>query len=316
MNKQEARIIKDAAGHLLRGLSERTRVQYRNILSRWFRFMLGGGRTLKGYDLEGAREWYRSLVERSGEAAAQNRNNVFPLRCVELAQQMTDAVPDTFAVPHGLWRASGIRYRDEVLSQEGVERLKAVCEREAPDVKSLTRDSLITFVVLLAIRTGMNAESLMGLRRDCLMPQGDGAMLEWFKGRSDGVMRDFYRRTIWGPVEIVERLRELGTDKVHLMVASDSGQRPFRLDSRVLTEWCRRRSVPRFVLADIRPAMATILFRLSNGNVPEVQRFLHHKSPSTTMLYLHENAVRPILDRQIASAVDAIFQQITGGGLV
>lgn len=315
MNDKDKKAMQEAADHLMRGLAPRTKDSYRRILGKWNRFMAAGKRPLRTYDVEGAREWYRWLTEKTSCDVSQFRTAVFPLRCVEVVQQVTDRVSDAFAIPYALWNGKQITYRDNTIPEKEIRKIIQTCASEIDGITTLTADAVVTFAVYLATHTGLNAESLTQLKRDCLVPQDPGCRLFWYKGRSGGTQSAYfdYKTKEWGVCELVNRLKALGKDSEYLMVATDKKTRPLVLSGELLASWCRKRGLRRFTLSEIRPAMASIIFAESGGSVTEVQRFLQHKHPSTTVLYLEETVVRPIIEQKLSNAIDGIYERIIGG---
>ena len=303
MQNQEVESIEEVAAHLMSGLSAGTVEAYRRELRRWYAFMRRVRKGLRAFDGDAATRWAKT---RSGK----DRSTVFPLRCVELLQQLKpESVSPDFYIPRSHWKAATLRYRESVMSEDRIRALTEICIGDMESVTELTRETVLSFWVLLAIRTGMNIDSLRQLPRDCLTDEGDGAVLRWYKGRSTGSMSDFYPRGFWEPVEIIGRAQELASDPEYLWVVKGSKTRPYQGQSSALRAWCAAKGVAPFTLEEIRPAMATILFEKNGGNPMDVKNYLHHRNLSTTLLYLSENAVRPRVEQHWARALDKLARR-------
>jgi hypothetical protein len=179
-----------------------TKQSYRRFLKKWEKFTRR--KNLLTYDVNDVTRWH----DRPGNQA---RAAAFPIRCVEMVQAMEpEVVGDDFFVPQGLWNGAAIVYRKEVVKRAVIEKVIACAMADIEETKALTRETIVPFVVLMAVRTGMNTESLQQLRRDSSKPSNTGSyVVQWEKGRSGKTLSAEYFPMPWGPREIVERVQEL-----------------------------------------------------------------------------------------------------------
>ena len=292
------------------GLVGKTVQNHRYAFDAWLRFCRQSGlETWRECSLAVAVGWIGWLRKRGLKDWAVRSAAVFPLRCVELLQQLEPgSVSPSFAIPYAQLPVFRPGYRGAVLSEGRLREIMGRCVREIESATNLTRPGLIPFIVLFHIRTGMNVDSVLGLRRDCVVSHGQGHWIYWEKRRSAGCMRDYYGPMRWGPVEIVHALCALHGNRLVFSVPSGRDAPLSHIHDDV-RRWCRRQGLREFTLSEIRPAMATLIYRESNGNAVEVQRFLHHRSLSTTMAYLSENITRPINEALLAKAQDAMLDR-------
>ena len=253
--------------------------------------------------------WIGWLRKRGLGSNSVRKAAVFPLRCVELLQQLEPcSVNPAFAIPYAQLPLIRRGYRNATISEGQMREITVRCIREIEGSATLTRPGLVPFLVLFLLRTGMNVDSVLGLTRDCIVPHEGGHLLYWEKRRSAGHMRDYYGPLRWGPPEIINALLKLHENRLVFSVPGgrDAPLSHIHCDVR---NWCRRQGLREFTPSEIRPARATLIFRESGGNTAEVKRFLHHASLATTMAYLDENVVRPINEKLLARAQEAMMDR-------
>ncbi len=196
---------------------------------------------------------------------------------------------------------------------------------------------LIPFMVIIGARTGINAEALCGLDRDCLRPHEFDETLfycVWDKARAGKQQKQLHRadrRNQMGVVELIQFLRQfteplrseagpLGSKKLFLYFSRGSNHIQYRLVSlgmqahtvsRYFREFRKRHRLPRCTLASIRPTAATQLYLETGGNLRKVQQFLQHMELRTTVKYLLNSITAPFNARVIQRAQERMIERIT-----
>lgn len=243
--------------------------------------------------------WLRSVAEMT-------------FRLIEALQIMdADAVSPDFFIPYAYLPVVSRTYReDDGLRPDVLEKILAATLKEVPVIEKITslRD-LVPFAVLLAMRTGMNADSLYALERDCLVPIEDDFYLIWNKARAGGELRQRHHVEPWGALAVVQRLQTFTGGEFLFSVPALKGNRRIRTLEPDLTAFCLQYGLPQFKLRTMRPAVASWIYKLSNGSAIKVQEFLGHRNIQTTLLYLHEWVVRPQQERALAEGQAAMFER-------
>jgi len=233
-------------------------------------------------------------------------------RLIETLQMLDpDSVSPAFYVPRAHLPVLSPTYRtDDGPRPDDIQRILEAALKEAiATVKVTTASDLVPFGVLLAIRTGMNADSLYNLDRECLAPIGADFHLIWSKPRAGRELRQRYSIEPWGVVEIVRRLQSLTTGRLLFTAPGARGGHGIHSFEPGLSEFCVRHGLRRFQLKDLRPAIASWIYQLSGGDIFEVRDFLGHKDVQTTLLYLHEWVVRPQQEQALAEGQAAMFEK-------
>jgi integrase len=233
---------------------------------------------------------------------------MFPLRCVEHLKQVEPAsVHSAFAVPRALVPRILPAYHGKVLSQDIVRKILRMSCHDVAHTRALNATSITGFLVLFCLRTGMNVDSVLNLPRGCAVPTDDGSghWIYWEKERSQGGMLEFHEPAVWGAVEVIHRLEQMH-DRPLLFSVEGIAAPLTRVGDRI-GAWCEFHGLPRFRLSEIRPAMASILYEKNGGDVEDVRNYLHHANLDTTMGYVAENISRPINERLLNDAQEAML---------
>ena len=313
MNADDLKKLEQTGARLTKGLQSRSLSRAKHTLRLWSEFCVESRvERLRSCDSAVAMAWINWLQTRGYADSALRDVCMFPLRCVELLKQLEpDAVSPDFVLPSAHIPAPKAGYRGTVLSEAQLKGIIEACLEDISGAEEMTALALIPFLVLFCVRTGMNVESALRLPRNCTVPHPEktGMWVLWQKRRSKGAMRDYYEPLPygWGALEIIAFLQSHTQGPVLFSNKKRDGWVPFRSHVELLPVWRARHGIPPFTLASIRPAMATLLYRLSNGNATEVQRFLHHANLQTTMLYLSANIARPLHEEILAAAQEAMF---------
>jgi len=311
MRAGEDEKLRAAGERLLVGLAKHTVAQRRASLGRWLDFCRRAGlKTWRDCDVAVATGWIGRLQGMGVAPQTVRQTATFPFRCVELLQQLEpESVNPKFAVPYAQLPVIRRGYRGPVMTERRLADLVALCVREIEgSAGALDRAGLVPFLILFCIGTGMNVDGALGLRRGCLVRNDDGHWLYWRKDRSKGSMRAHHGPLRWGPVEIVQAL--LARHQNDFVFSIPGANRPLPESAGLVRRWCRERGVPEFTLSEIRPAMATLIYQLSDGDALEVKEFLGHTNLATTLAYISENIARPINERLLAEAQDRMADRI------
>jgi integrase len=306
----EWKLLLEMRDHLALGLVSKTLTGYDASLEVWRQFCEEVSITSwTQCSVDVAVGWMGWIRKRGHAESGVRQVAVFPLRCLELLQQLKPkAVHPTFVIPYAQLPVSYSSYRGEVITEARLKQIMAHCVREVEETTVLSRTSIIPFLVLFCLRTGMNVDSVMNLPRDCTVATGAGHTVYWQKNRSRGAMHDYYGPADWGAVEIIHALLRMH-DNPFVFSYGNGRAKPLGQMSHEVRAWCRKNEIAEFTLKEIRPSKATLIYQESGGKVSEVQRFLHHANLNTTIIYLSENVIRPINEKVLAAGQDALLER-------
>ena len=294
--------------HLVHGLSKETRAHYGHSLELWATYCTHAGITSwQDCSVEVAVDWIGWIRKRGYKDQSVRHVGIFPLRCLELLQQLQpDATHPQFAIPYAQLPVSYSAYRGEVISEARLRDIMYLCVQAVEETTVLTRATIVPFLVLFCLRTGMNVDSVLGLPRDCTVETGEGHTVYWQKDRSSGGMHDYYGPADWGAVEIIQALLRMHSNP-YVFSYGVGRTLPLGHVSKEVRAWCRENHIKEFTLRELRPSKATLIYQESGGKVTEVQRFLHHASLNTTIIYLSENVIRPINEKVLVEGQEAML---------
>lgn len=169
----------------------------------------------------------------------------------------------------------------------------------------------IPYLVLLAIRTGINVSSLCSLRYDCLESAPQGAVqLVWSKPRSKGQMRVKLKPGYWGTIEIISQWRTHIKENTPLF---GFGGRCVRAAYPIeLAKWCSEKNLPHFTIASIRATVASQIYR-ETRDLYAVQGFLQHSRLDTTLAYINEETRSHVNLELLAKAQEIMYRRVFDG---
>lgn len=276
-------------------------------MRRWYQFCAKIGlKSWRDCDVKVAIAWLGWLNEQGLSVKSILNVGAVPLRCLEMLQQMEpEMVHPEFVIPTAHFPRVSIRYRKPVMSPDRIEEVMLLCVNEVADVTEITRESLVPFVVLFCVRTGINVGSVLSLPRGCAFPDEGGHWIRWRKDRSKGPMREFHEPMVWGAVEVIHRLEALH----EYPYVFSYREKPIIQFSDEVHAWCRKHGIRDFCPREIRSALATLMYQRDPKNIVAIQRFLQHKNLRTTLLYLAENVVRPINARMMVDAQEWMLER-------
>ena len=305
--------LEQTGARLTKGLQSRSLYNASQSLRLWKEFCVESHvERLQSCDSTVAIAWINWLQARGNASQTIRQLGMFPLHCIELLKQLEpNAVSPDFVLPSAHIPVPKGGYRGMVLSEAQLKGIITACIEDIAGAKEMTALALVPFLALFCVRTGMNVESALRLPRNCTVPHPEktGMWVLWQKRRSKGAMRDYYEPLPlgWGALEIIAFLQSHTQGPFLFSNKKRDGWVPFRSHVELLPVWRARHGIAPFTLASIRPAMATLLYRLSNGNAMKVKKFLHHENLQTTLLYLSANIARPLHEKVLAEAQEAMF---------
>ncbi|HAX42387.1 MAG TPA: hypothetical protein PLF84_00080 [Bryobacteraceae bacterium] len=205
----------------------------------------------------------------------------------------------------------------------------------APGDVPTTARQIIPFMILIAARTGINADALYSLERECLVQHevdDDCFYLVWDKPRAGKRQRQLHRvdgRQQSGVVELVRFMREY-TEPLALKAGPPANAKLFlyqsentwlknrlissctapRLSCRRLRQFREWHDLPPFSLSNIRPSAATLLYLRTAGNLGKVRQFLQHAHFSTTIRYVINHVTEEFNARVIEQAQTRMVERM------
>ncbi len=251
-----------------------------------------------------------------------------------------------FSTPRNLFAGSDHdRTESKALSRSDFRKLLAAAgasirkipETYQPGNVPTSAQQLIPFMVIIAARTGINAEALYGLDRNCLSPhefEDNLFYCTWDKPRARKQQKQLHRadhRNQMGVVELIQFLRQFTEPLAPAAGPPECtklflyfGRSPHHIKSRLvspgtrgawvprhLREFVDRHGLPQCTLASIRPTAATQLYLETGGNLRKVQQFLHHRELQTTVKYLLNSITERFNARVIQRAQERMIERVT-----
>jgi integrase len=251
----------------------------------------------------------------------------------------------SFSVPSNMFPgAHGERPESKALSPAAFQRILAVAEQEVRKIRQAYKpgdvptrsEQLLPFMIMIAARTGINADALYCLERDCLVPHeidDDLFYCVWDKPRAGKQQKQLHRvdrRKQMGIVELIRFVRQY-TEPLASQATPPESKRLFlyfsentllrrrlispgtapRLPFRRFREFCRRHRLPRFTLSQIRPSAATLLYLQTGGNLGKVRLFLQHAHLHTTVRYVLNSITESFNARVIQKAQERMLERVT-----
>ncbi|MES2042165.1 MAG: hypothetical protein V4495_30500 [Pseudomonadota bacterium] len=134
------------------------------------------------------------------------------------------------SIPNILWHIVHVlkgrmpsAHSDEPLVKFLLKPRAPICKRDAFDLLYLQTFDIAPFIVLFSLKTGLNAESILTLERDCL--QGSEGHMTWVKykksrGSHEVLVRKFSHRGANSPVGLIKIVLQL-TQELVALVAPD-----------------------------------------------------------------------------------------------
>lgn len=202
---------------------------------------------------------------------------------------------EVFSIPRNLFAGSdNDRTESRALTQSDFRKLLAAARADIQRIREIYQPGdvptgakhLIPFMVVIAARTGINAQALYGLDRDCLSPHEFDDNLfycTWDKPRAGKQQKQLHRadhRNQMGVVELIQFLRQF-TEPLAAGASRPECTKlflylcriPHHVKSRLVSpgtqgtwvprhfrEFLDRHGLPRCTLASIRPTAATQLY--------------------------------------------------------
>ena len=229
-----------------------------------------------------------------------------PLRCLELLQQVEpESVHKSFVIPTAHLPQRVLSYRKQAIDSARLDRMLQDCVCEVEKTTVTDKSSVVPFLVLFCLRTGMNVSSVLTLQRGCTRADRGGHWIYWNKERSVGAMRNWYEPEPWGAVEIIHHLEDIHS---HPYIFSYR-EKPISQISHEVRTWCKAHGIREFCPREIRSALATRMYQRNPKDIEAIRRFLHHRNLRTTLLYLAANVVKPINERILAGAQEWMLEQ-------
>ena len=215
--------------------------------------------------------------------------------------------------------------------------IRKIPETYQPGNVPTSAQQLIPFMVIIAARTGINAEALYGLDRNCLSPhefEDNLFYCTWDKPRARKQQKQLHRadhRNQMGVVELIQFLRQFTEPLAPAAGPPECtklflyfGRSPHHIKSRLvspgtrgawvprhLREFVDRHGLPQCTLASIRPTAATQLYLETGGNLRKVQQFLQHRELQTTVKYLLNSITERFNARVIQRAQERMIERVT-----
>lgn len=251
----------------------------------------------------------------------------------------------SFSTPRNMFPgAQDERSESKVLSPPVFQRVLAVAEQEIRSIREAYKpgdvptraEQLIPFAIMIAARTGINADALYSLERDCLVPHeidDDLFYCVWDKPRAGKQQKQLHRvdrRKQMGVVELIQFMRQYTeplasranppeNNKLFLYFSENNGLKRRlispctapRLSFRRVRAFCQRHRLPHFTLSQIRPSAATLLYLQTGGNLGKVQQFLQHAHLHTTVRYVLNSITESFNARVIQKAQDRMVERVT-----
>src|SRR6266404_5736772 len=211
--------------------------------------------------------------------------------------------------------------------------VKAIQDDYCPGNFPTSGCDLIPFMIVIAANTAMNAFSLYQLKRNCLEPHplDDHAVyLRWKKARSSmGTQRQLHKRTS-RTIALINFLLEYTKPLVERVPAwqreflflyqyghylkpskvTVASMHHWSAHQHSLTSFCETNSLPHFTFGQIRPSAATHNHLMNGGNLRKTQMLLGHKSIETTVIYIDKIILKPLYDKSMRAAQEAIVDTI------
>jgi hypothetical protein len=250
-----------------------------------------------------------------------------------------------FSTPSNIFPGVGYdRSESKALSPATFRKILTAAEKDVDDIRRTytpgevptSAQQMIPFMVLVAARTGINADALWGLERDCLVPHEideDCFYCVWDKPRAAKQQKQLHRvdrRRQMGVVELIQFMRRY-TEPLALQATPPANRKLFlyfsqntllqnrlissctspRLSVRRLKEFRERHRLPFFTLSNIRPSAATLLYLQTGGNLGKVRQFLQHAHFSTTIKYVLNHITEQFNARVIQKAQARMVERMT-----
>jgi hypothetical protein len=251
----------------------------------------------------------------------------------------------SFSIPGNMFPGVDSEPREsKALPLGAFQKILGVAEQQVGDIQQAYKSGdvptssqqLIPFMIMIAARTGINADALYSLERDCLVPHEFDDNLfycVWDKPRAGKQQRQLHRvdrRKRMGVVELIQFLQQY-TEPLALQAGPPKNKQLFlyfsensqlkhrlvspgaepRLSFRRVRDFCRRHRLPRFSLSQIRPSAATLLYLQTGGNLGKVQQFLQHAHLHTTVRYVLNSITESFNARAIQKAQERMIERIT-----
>lgn len=298
-------VINKAKAQLSKGRKESTFRNYGYSLNHLAEFCkVKGLRSWLDFDVKRAAAFVRWLQRKGGAPATVRGTASAVFRIMETVKQMSrSSISPSYRTPAAFIPTPRCE-RKHLLSEAQIELVIRACAKCLP-LESDEPSALIAALVYLGIRTAINATSLYGLKRECLEPCScnGGQYLVWDKPRAGGQLRQIHDREALGVIEVVRNLQRV-----------TSGAGLFSTKGRLISnwapylrEWQMQHNLPVFRIADLRPAAASLMYKLTNGDIHKVQSFLQHRKISTTLRYLDESVLAPLREDSVEAGLNAMF---------
>ena len=238
---------------------------------------------------------------------------------------------------HSIIREQGLNAPIHPKIKRAANRFGETVEELLGSYVPVGESSLLPFVLQLLVQTGLNVSSLAALTRDCIqefsLPQYKKLIYDKARSRSRRAKSQLIPNSSKvgdGPVELIQfflkwtqPVLEIAPNKIrnnlflfrpfrgrieNRTVAALSQYDPF---AHTLGSFLRAHpELPKFSLADLRPAVATYLY-LTTHDVFRVKRFLGHSSIKTTMLYVRGRILSAELDLDMAVGIERMMDRLT-----
>ncbi len=251
----------------------------------------------------------------------------------------------SFSTPSNMFPGvMGERSESKALSPGVFQKILTVAEQAIRKIREAYKpgnvptraEQLIPFAIMIAARTGINADALYSLERDCLVPHevdDDLFYCVWEKPRASKQQKQLHRvdrRKQMGVVELIQFLQQYTeplaaqadppeNHKLFLYFSENKGLKrrlisPYtapRLSWRRVRGFYQRHRLPRFSLSQFRPSAATLLYLQTGGNLGKVQQFLQHAHLHTTVRYVLNSITESFNARVIQKAQELMVERVT-----